>query len=171
MTLRTCALMLAMSLAACGGSTSSSNDMASGNKDMGTTSGDMATQPQGDMAMPPPVLTIPSGCDPASGTETATSLATLVQTKCFGGTCHNNGSLPSMKTAAELLALKNKQTASNTPIPYVTPSDPDKSYLLYKLTNEQLKVANGNGSQMPQGSTLMASELCRFIRWVKLGAN
>ena len=74
-----------------------------------------------------------------------------------------------MRTAAELLALKGK--ASSSALPYVTASDIDKSYLLYKLTGEQLKVPNGNGSQMPQGAALLDSEKCRFVRWVKNGAN
>ena len=167
MTLRISALMFAMGLAACGNNTSSSNDM-------GTSSGgDMATQgaadmtQTGDMTMAPPKLTVPAGCAVAS--ETAATLNTLVQSKCYGGTCHNSGSVPSMKSAAELLALKNK--SSSAALPYVTPNDIDKSYLLYKLTGEQLKVSNGNGSKMPQTGSLLDSEVCRFINWVRSGAN
>lgn len=168
MTLRSCALVFAVGLAACGNNTSSNNDMTtSGGGDMATQGAADMTQ-TGDMTMPPPKLTVPAACDTTQA-ETANNLITLVQSKCYGGTCHNSGSLPSMKTAAELLALKGK--SSSAALPYVTASDIDKSYLLYKLTGEQTKVPNGNGSKMPQTGSLLDSELCRFIRWVKNGAN
>lgn len=168
MTLRSCALVFAVGLAACGNNTSSSTDLGtSGGGDMATQGAADMTQ-TGDMTMAPPKLTVPAGCDTTQA-ETANNLITLVTAKCFGGTCHNNGSVPSMKTAAELLALKGK--ASSSALPYVTANDIDKSYLLYKLTGEQLKVANGNGSKMPQTGSLLDSELCRFVRWVKNGAN
>ncbi|MFO0578570.1 MAG: hypothetical protein U1A78_31590 [Polyangia bacterium] len=167
MTLRISALMFAMGLAACGNNTSSGTDMGGSTGDMATQGAADMTQ-TGDMTMAPPKLTVPAGCDTTQA-ETAANLNTLVQAKCYGGTCHNNGSLPSMKSAAELLALKNKSSSSS--LPYVTPNDIDKSYLLYKLTGEQLKVPNGNGSKMPQTGSLLDSEVCRFVRWVKNGAN
>ena len=173
MTLRTFRLIVAVGavgavgLAACGGTTTPSNtaDMAT------NTNRDMATSGPVDMAMTPPKLTVPAGCNPTTAGQTSTLLYnTIVMSKCSGQTCHSNLTVPALKSAADVLALKNKQ--SSTPaMPYVTPGDIDKSYLLYKLTGEQSKVPSGSGGRMPEGSVLLDSDICKFIQWVATGAT
>lgn len=170
MTLRTCGLMVALGavgLAACGGGTTPSNttDMST------TTMGDMATSGPVDMAMTPPKLTVPAACTPMMSGQTSSALYTsIVMSKCSGQTCHSNLTVPSLKNAADILALKNKASSTGS-MPYVTPGDIDKSYLLYKLTGEQLKVPSGSGGRMPEGGMLQESEICRFIQWVATGAT
>lgn len=170
MTLRTCGLVVALGavgLAACGGGTTPSNTT-----DMSTnTMRDMATGTPADMAMAPPMLTVPAGCTPMMAGQTSSTLySTIVMAKCSGQTCHSNLTVPALKSAADVLALKNKQ--SSTPsMPYVTPGNINNSYLLYKLTGEQLKVPSGSGGRMPEGSPLPDSDICKFIQWVATGAT
>jgi hypothetical protein len=170
MTLRTCGLVVALGavgLAACGGGTTPSNTT-----DMSTnTTRDMATGTPVDMAMAPPKLTVPAGCTPTMAGQTSSTLySTIVMSKCAGQTCHSNLTVPALKSAADVLALKNKQ--SSTPsMPYVTPGNIDNSYLLYKLTGEQLKVPSGSGGRMPEGMVLTDSDICKFIQWVATGAT
>lgn len=157
----------AIGLAACGGTTTPSNttDMAT------NTMRDMATSGPVDMAMTPPKLTVPAGCTPNMAGQTSSTLySTIVMSKCAGQTCHSNLTVPAMKSAADVLALKNKQ--SSTPsMPYITPGNIDQSYLLYKLTGEQSKVPSGSGGRMPEGSVLPDSDICKFIQWVSTGAT
>jgi hypothetical protein len=168
MTLRTCGLILAVGLAACDGGTTPSM-----NNDMATTgTPDMTMTGPPDMAMPK--LTVPAGCTPNMAGQTSNTIfTTIVQARCFGPTCHNMATTPTMKTAAEVLALKNIN--SSTGLPQIAANNIDRSYLLYKLTGEHLKVPGGSGSRMPDTSAgltpLMDSDICKFIQWVSTGAN
>lgn len=170
MTLRIVGLFLAVGLAACGGNTSSNTG------DMSTTVRDMATSTPVDMAMVPPKLTVPAGCTPMMAGQTSSTLyTTIVMGKCAGSSCHSNLTPPLLKSAADVLALKNKASSAMS-MPYITPSNIDASYLLYKLTNEHLKVPGGNGARMPDATAVPAlpalvdSDICKFIQWAATGA-
>ena len=52
----------------------------------------------------------------------------------------------------------------------VTPSDLDRSYLMYKLTGQQAS-AMGGGNSMPRSGRLRDADLCKFIVWIKEGAK
>jgi hypothetical protein len=53
----------------------------------------------------------------------------------------------------------------------VTASNVDMSYLMYKLVGQQGTVG-GRGGLMPKGGRRLAdADLCKFIVWIKEGAN
>jgi hypothetical protein len=56
---------------------------------------------------------------------------------------------------------------------YIKPSDPDNSFLLYKITGQQDKIPVG-GAQMPDVSPpmpLSTQDQCTLINWVRTGAT
>jgi cysteine-rich repeat protein len=56
-------------------------------------------------------------------------------------------------------------------IDIVTAGDVDRSYLLFKLLNQQTNVVGGGGNPMPIGKVLTEGQLCTVIEWVRSGAN
>lgn len=122
-----------------------------------------------DMTRPPPMVTVPVMCE--AGVITAQQLYdTVVKTSCASNNCHGGPQLPSLKSAAEIKALVGQSSFSS--LPYIdSGKDINKSYLLYKLTGEQLKVPAGGGLQMPDGAPLSEQDICKFFLWVSSGAN
>lgn len=123
---------------------------------------------------PPTAVGVPSGC-PASAT--ANEVYAIVQTKCAIANCHGTNSVHFQITSAADMKTKwvNKkadQADNSTLMPYVTPSDVNKSYVVYKLIGEQGKVSPYGGVTMPQGSAMLTSaQICTFTAWIKSGAN
>jgi hypothetical protein len=131
---------------------------------------DLATPP--DLA--PPVVALPSGC-PSSAT--AANVYSIVQTSCaINSNCHGTSSshfqIASVADVKTLWVNVNADQAL-VPFPRVTPSNVNRSYLLYKLVGQQNKVAPSPacGAQMPSGSTLTQAQICTFVAWVSSGAN
>lgn len=123
---------------------------------------------------PPTAVGVPSGCQASA---TANDVYTIVQSKCAIANCHGTNSVHFQITSAADMKTKwiNKkadQADSSTLMPYVTPSDVNKSYVVYKLIGEQGKVSPYGGVTMPQGSAMLTSaQICTFTAWIKSGAN
>ena len=160
--------------AGCGGTytpTSPGLDMATKLVDMATKPADLG--PTSDIAMLQPDMTttmpIPPGCDTTtvvSGTQAYATITSSTGMRCMGAGCHNNGTLkPQFNTQATFMtAMAQNSTAT---MPYVTPNNPDQSYLLYKLRGLQTTVRNGGGAQMPRTGTLLTNaEICTVYNWV-----
>lgn len=166
-------LLSAVALAAaCGNNTpmNGTPDMAMvpPGSDLAMTPADMATTPP-DM-VPPKLDT--TGCAAANVTASA-FYGTIVSGTCTTPNgCHGTGgTLPVMDTMANFIAnTKGKQSSNG--MNYVTANDVDKSYLLYKVTGQHVKVTQFPGVQMPSGKTpYTAAQQCQMINWVKSGAN
>jgi hypothetical protein len=172
--LRSLTLLLALT-GACGDNTTSTppaTDMATSASDLSmTVVTDMATTPV-DMTYVPPKLTF-SNCTPQTVTA-ATIYSTIVATSCAGPGCHSgNGAnaapLMGQSGAALIAAVVGK--ASFNGMNYVTASDVDNSYFLYKVFNQQQKVRGGGGSQMPSSAPLSDTNMCALVNWVRSGAK
>ena len=61
--------------------------------------------------------------------------------------------------------------SANAAIDLVTPGDVDRSYLLFKMLNQQTNVVGGGGDPMPIGKVLSEAQRCTVIEWVRSGAN
>lgn len=172
----------ALVLAACGGTTNPTTDLAT--PDLGAQAGDLATadlatpdlRPAADLATPdlaPPKLSgVPANC-PAG--VTAQALYTnVVQKSCALKTCHAGGGIHfSITSAADLrTAWVNKNADQpSTGFPYVTPGNLDRSYVVYKLLGQQDRVSDSGGAIMPAAGRLSDSDICQFVSWIQAGAN
>ena len=150
-------------------------DMAGG-RDLSAPA-DLSTPP--DLSMPP--------ADMASGGPRVTGLPTCAITGvtadtvfndvaklgCANGRCHATGAAGLTFTSgatlkSAMVGVASKQTSA---VPLVTASDVDKSYLMYKLVNQQGTVM-GSGGLMPKGGAILPdADLCKFIVWIKEGAK
>ena len=168
--LRSLALLLALT-GACGGNVTTT-DMASTNHDLGMSTNDLATA-TGDMAVVPPTLTIGT-CATATVTA-ATIYSTIIMNNCAGAGCHRgNGAtqVPMFGDSGASVITATVGKPSSATMNYITASDPDKSYLLYKVYNQHTKVPGGNGSPMPLGlNPLSAADMCKLVNWVRSGAQ
>lgn len=152
-------------LAACGNQSSTSNPA----DDLGP-SRDMTLRPPLDLTSGPPMLTVPTGCSPATVTA-AQIYDPLFKPNCSNNNCHGGPQVPSLKSAADLLALVGQGSTSS--FAFVDAGgDINKSYLLYKLADEQQRVPRGGGQPMPPtGNLFDDTSLCRVINWVRSGAR
>ena len=95
---------------------------------------------------------------------------TIIQDRCF---CHR-GAMPSGMLALDddvaYDSLVNVPAPQAPDVNYVTPGDPDQSYLYLKLTGEQTTVG-GSGTRMPQGGTLTEEQLDTVRYWILGGAQ
>jgi hypothetical protein len=146
------------------------SDLA-GPGDMGGGTPDLAMPPR-DMGAGPVVTGLPTCTD--TGITADVLFTTLARSSCaVTGDCHSKGdggltftSGATLKSA--LVGIASKQT---TVVPLVTAGDVDRSYLMYKLTNQQATVM-GRGGIMPRGAgRLSDANLCKFIVWIKEGAK
>lgn len=139
-----------------------------GLQDLGA-SGDLAG-PQPDMTVTIPV---PAGCNTATIVTGTQAYATLTNTngqRCFGAGCHNGAQRPVFTSQTTFMNAVINQS-STTGVAYITPNNPDKSYLLYKLRGLQTLIRNGAGQQMPKGGTpLTDAQFCMMYDWVLHGA-
>lgn len=110
-----------------------------------------------------------------SATPTAPSFANdvqpILQNNCTGGGCHSgmraaeNLNLDTANTSyAALVNVSSTQCTSNK---RVVPSQPDQSYLMWKL------LGTGpcfTGSRMPKGTPLSAAQIATIRMWIQAGA-
>jgi hypothetical protein len=175
-----------MGAAGCGKGTSSAGDMGMSAQDMSMNAVmDLSTPP--DLSMPdlvpppppdmtPPTVTgLPTNC--AAGTTAAMLYTNVFSPKCGQANCHNaTGVHFTVTDAASMKAALVNVNADETSgtMARVKPSNVNQSFLMYKLMNQQLKVAIPDlaGGQMPAGGPMLDNtSLCAFISWIQGGAN
>ena len=114
-----------------------------------------------------------AGCNTAtivSGTQAYATLTGTNGQRCFGAGCHNGAQRPMFTSQTTFMNAVINQS-STTGVAYITPNNPDKSYLLYKLRGLQTLIRNGAGQQMPKGGTpLTDAQFCMMYDWVLHGA-
>jgi hypothetical protein len=138
-----------------------------------------------------PNCAAPTSTDPASPSARKVSFAAdvlpVLVTSCSFGACHgspkgsNNGVFLGSKGGANdasairagLVGRPSTQTPS---LPYVTPSDPARSYLFSKLTADfcGLPECDGDrcGKRMPRGGDPLAPAALETVRaWIAQGAQ
>jgi hypothetical protein len=82
--------------------------------------------------------------------------------------CHQNAAPAGKLTLqrggppANLINIK----ADQAEMPYVTPGDPEQSYLFRKLSGTHLE-AGGTGAKMPLGGKLGEADLAAIEAWIK----
>ena len=167
---RSLLLLLALTGACGSNQTTPPADMTSMTRDLGTS--DLATTPAGDMTVVPPKLT---GVTCASATVTAAMVySSVIMNNCAGSGCHQgNGAttLPLFGTSSTSFRAAVVSKQSSATMNYITPSDIDNSYLLYKIFNQQQKVSGGGGGQMPDNANpLSTANMCLLVNWVRSGA-
>lgn len=157
--------------AGCGGTTptGSRQDLASVPSDLGA-----ADMPADLLPLPPDmsyILPVPASCNTTTAVSGTTAYTTLsANNRCMGGSCHNNLTIPRFRDQPTFMS-STINVNSTSVYKYVVPGNPDRSYLLYKLRNLQLKVMNGGGMQMPRGlPPLTDAEFCTMYNWVRSGA-
>jgi hypothetical protein len=143
-----------------------------------------------DGASDPRVCVAHNAPEPAAlSTPTAsfeTDVAPVLEKSCAFGSCHgsrgpaNRGIFLGAKTAEDRQAVKDAlRSASRAApaLPYVTPGDPDKSFLMHKLDGDQCVfqescVGGDCGKSMPEGNDLLPETSRDAIRrWIAQGAN
>lgn len=131
---------------------------------------DLASGPPRDLTSGPPMLTVPPSCSAATVTA-AQIYDPLFKPSCSSNNCHGGPQVPSLKSAADLLALVGQGSSSS--FAFVDRGgDINKSYLLFKLAGEQQQVPRGGGQAMPpDGNLFDDTSLCRVINWVRSGAR
>lgn len=94
----------------------------------------------------------------------------IIQAECF---CHRGMEAAGMLDLDDDLAydsLVNVPAPQAPGVNYVTPGDPDQSYLYLKLAGEQTSVG-GSGTRMPQGGMLTDDQLLLVRNWILSGAQ
>ena len=99
----------------------------------------------------------------------------MLASYCQGGNCHSGGSPQdglSLSSAANSYAgLVSKPSAHCTGDLRVTPSMPDKSYLVWKLQGmSPVGQCTLVGSRMPVGGMLSAGDMNTIRQWITAGA-
>ena len=141
--------------------------------DLGVPLNDMGTlTDQAVFTGPDMVVTIgaPKNCDTNTVVTGTTAYKTLTNNGARCLNCHSSNNKPAFTNQATFMTatINVKSTAD---LPYVVPNNPDRSYLMYKLRNQQNLVRNGGGMQMPRGGTpLTDAELCVIHNWILHGA-
>lgn len=93
----------------------------------------------------------------------------IFQEECF---CHRTpepASMLDLDDDAAYDSIVNVPAPQAPDVSYVTPGDPDDSYLYLKLLGEQATVG-GSGSRMPQGGVLPDDQLDLVRYWILGGA-
>ena len=100
----------------------------------------------------------------------ATDVAPILEVRCAG--CHFEPPVaPSggfeLVDRSSIVDVASDQVPG---LPYVTPGDPDASYLWHKINGTQASVG-GTGGAMPLSASLPASELATIEGWILGGAR
>ncbi|MCY1060118.1 DUF4215 domain-containing protein [Nannocystis sp. SCPEA4] len=116
----------------------------------------------------PPLPLVPLDCAPAS--VSAAQAWQAVKGSC---NCHGNGVGTSLifKDGESFRDSMVGVPSTMAAIDIVTAGDVDRSYLLFKLLNQQTNVVGGGGNPMPIGKVLSDAQLCTVIEWVRGGAD
>jgi hypothetical protein len=153
-------------LGACGGGTTTpptTMDMA--------TAGDMAGTVADMTVVPPKVKAPAASCVQATATSAQVFAVFngLAAGKCSTANCHGGPTAPKITSAADVKAMVGTKSFSS--FNYVVASDPDKSYLLYKLAGQQALVPQGGGGQMPESAPAISdADYCTVYNWIRSGA-
>lgn len=102
------------------------------------------------------------------GSETYThdsDIQSIWNARCTG--CHGSSGGLSLSSSAH---GKIVNVGSKSSLDYVTPGDPEASYLFRKLENTHLSVSGGSGSAMPLRSSIPSSEVDKIETWILEGA-
>lgn len=94
----------------------------------------------------------------------------IVQAECF---CHRGPMVAGQLDLNDDVAygsLLDVPAPQAPDVSYVSPGDPDNSYLYLKLVGEQLSVG-GSGTRMPQGGVLTDDQILRVRHWILTGAQ
>lgn len=147
--------------------------------EMGGTAADLGViADQAVFSGPDMVVTLgaPAGCNTTTVVSGSTAYKTLTNgvtgngMRCMGGACHNNTISPKFNSQATFMQVMISQR-STAGVPYITPNNPDASYILYKLAGKQTLFRDGGGLQMPRnGTPLTAAEQCVIYDWILHGA-
>ena len=171
-------LLASPALAACG----------AGNpqEDMTSASPDQANPNQGSLPdlltapdlLPPTVTGLPTDCAGDVVTAQAVYSGLVSSTCATNSSCHAAGAPRWTAGSANDLkaAWVNKNADGASPsMPFVTPNDLNRSYVMYKVTGQQRNASTDSttaGSTMPLGGpALTHDQLCLLIQWIKAGAN
>jgi hypothetical protein len=115
-----------------------------------------------------------------------TEIAPILARSCAFASCHgsrgsgNHGVFLAAKSADEMTAVKNALVAPSRALPsmpYVTPGDPDNSFLLHKLDGDlcvlEEKCTSGScGKSMPEGNNVLPEASRDAVRrWIAQGAK
>lgn len=115
----------------------------------------------------PPLPLMPPDCAPAS-------VSAAQAWQAVGGSCgcHSKvGFSPLFNDADSFRDSMVGVPSTMAAIDMVSPDDPDHSYLLFKLLNQQTHVVGGGGNPMPIGKVLSEAQRCTVIEWVRSGAK
>lgn len=100
---------------------------------------------------------------------------TITATQLFGGvvsgscSCHKT-TAPKMATAADLVNNLVGKMPRMAQMPLVTMGDPNRSYLIFRLTGEGDLIPGGSSGWMPAGGAKLGqSAMCQWINWIKSG--
>jgi len=103
----------------------------------------------------------------------AVDIAPIWAANCLGMGCHQPQEPPGPTTLyldSDPYAALVGVSAIGANLPLVDPGDPEDSYVLYKLRNEQADV-NGSGSPMPLGKPMLPDATIAMIEaWIGQGA-
>lgn len=115
-----------------------------------------------------------------------TDVAPVLAKSCAFASCHgsrgpaNRGVFLAATTPENIEAVKSGLRSPSRAAPalaYVTPGDPDKSFLMHKLDGDQCVIAESCtggdcGKSMPEGNDLLPEASRDAIRrWIAQGAN
>ncbi|MFZ6184237.1 DUF4215 domain-containing protein [Nannocystis pusilla] len=116
----------------------------------------------------PPMPLMPPDCAPAQ-----VSAGQAWQAVAGACNCHGKGVGTALifKDGPSFRDSMVGVPSSMATIDIVTAGDVDRSYLLFKLLNQQTNVVGGGGNPMPIGKVLTEGQLCTVIEWVRSGAN
>ena len=118
------------------------------------------------------LVLVASGCSPARSpavlpTGYGERVEPIVRMSCAA--CHLDG-FANGGLALDLGTRVLVDIPSRAGMAYVTPGDPDASYLWHKLVGDQADVGGG-GARMPIGIPLAAQEMAIVEEWILAGAE
>lgn len=141
--------------------------------DAGVSSGDAAA-PRPDTGTPeagPREDTGPVDAGPPPHPMCAVSaLLTSTCNRCHGGGSSSGGLGWGSTQASMMQTLLG--TANQANMPYITPTNPDQSYLFLKIAGRAGEVAGANSSRMPKNAAAWSdSKVSDLQNWIDTGAN
>ncbi len=161
-------------LVACGaGSPTTDGGSGGGTATGGGTSTGGGASTGGGTASGPHLSTPDCGTPDDAGTATDIYNDIVEVYGCSAGGCHGGAMFQhfEIQDAASMRAAWVNASSDERPgFHRITPGNPDTSYVLYKLLDEQAD-AGGSGDQMPQGGPYLSdADVCKVVSWVKAGA-
>jgi hypothetical protein len=118
---------------------------------------------------------------PADGGAASSDVGKIVARSCALGGCHAGSpgaadlTLP-VDSGAWVANLVNRRSRENPALMLVEPGEPERSWMVHKLTGDFCSLAStctsqlGCGLRMPLGSPLPADDIMTIFLWVRAGA-